>query len=45
MSSEFKIEDLGYDEFFESKRKELNLGDFSIARVTSESRGSYLMML
>lgn len=41
MPSEFKIEDLGYDEFFESKRKELSLDDFVVARVTSENRGSY----
>ncbi|MFA5178479.1 MAG: ribosome small subunit-dependent GTPase A [Candidatus Paceibacterota bacterium] len=41
MSSEIKIENFGYDDFFESKRKELNLDDFSIARVASENRGSY----
>lgn len=41
MPFEFKIENLGYDDFFESKRKELNLGDFSVARVISEQRGSY----
>ena len=41
MNHELKIEDFGYDDFFESKRKELGLGDFSVARVTSEHRGSY----
>ncbi len=41
MSSELKIEQFGYNEFFESKRKELNLGEFSIARVVSEHRGLY----
>jgi len=35
------IKDLGYDDFFESKRQELGLGDLSVARVASESRGSY----
>lgn len=37
MDHEFKIEDLGYDEFFESRRPE----GFSVARVASEHRGSY----
>jgi ribosome biogenesis GTPase len=41
MENEYKIEDFGYDDFFESKRKELDLGDFSVARVTSENRESY----
>jgi ribosome biogenesis GTPase len=41
MSFKFKIENLGYDDFFESKRKELGLEDFSVARVVSENRGSY----
>lgn len=41
MAFEFKNEDLGFDNFFESKRKELKLDGFSIARVTSEHRGSY----
>jgi len=41
MLSELKIEDLGYNEFFESKRKEMNLDDFSVARVTSEHREAY----
>ncbi|OHA86158.1 MAG: ribosome small subunit-dependent GTPase A [Candidatus Zambryskibacteria bacterium RIFOXYD1_FULL_40_13] len=36
-----KIEDLGYDAFFESSRKELGLGDFPVARVTVEHRGAY----
>lgn len=41
MSFEFKIEDLGYDEFFESKRKEMKLDSFSVARVASEHKGLY----
>lgn len=36
-----KIEDLGYDEFFESNRKKMRLGDFLIARVISEHKGAY----
>lgn len=36
-----KIEDLGYDEFFDSKRKELKLEGFPIARVIAEHRGAY----
>jgi ribosome biogenesis GTPase len=41
MIAEIKIENLGYDEFFESNRKKLKLENFSIARVMSENRGSY----
>lgn len=41
MPHELKIEDLGYDGFFESKRKELGFGGFPVARVVSEHRGSY----
>ena len=36
-----KIEDLGWDDFFESKRTELKLDDFSIARVVAEHKGGY----
>ena len=36
-----KIEDLGYNEFFESNRNALKLADFSVARVTAEYRGAY----
>ena len=36
-----KIEDFGYDEFFESNRKKLKLDNFSIARVIIEQKGSY----
>lgn len=36
-----KNEDFGYDEFFESNRKKLKLGDFSVARVITEHRGAY----
>ena len=32
-----RLEDLGYDQFFESKRP----GGFSVARIASEHRGSY----
>jgi len=32
---------LGYDEFFEADRVKLGLGDFLVARVVSECRGSY----
>lgn len=42
MSAEIKkIEDLGWDNFFESKKTELRLGDFSVARVVAEYRGAY----
>ncbi len=42
MSEEIiKIEDLGWDEFFESNRIELGLEAFQIARVISELRGGY----
>lgn len=36
-----KLEDIGYNEFFESNRKKLNLDDFSVARVVAEYRGAY----
>jgi len=39
--TETKIEDLGYDDFFESNRKKLGLDGFSVARVTVEYRGAY----
>jgi len=35
------LEDIGYSSFFELKRKELGLLDFSVARVISEHRGAY----
>ncbi len=41
MNSKNKIEDLGYTPFFEAGRNQLDLGDFSIARVISEFRGAY----
>lgn len=42
MSEEIiKIEDLGYDEFFESNRTKLGLELFQIARVIAEQRGGY----
>jgi len=34
-------EDLGYDPFFESSRRQMNLTGFSVARVIAEHRGSY----
>ena len=36
-----KIEDLGYDQFFQADRKKLELDGFQIARVIAEHRGSY----
>lgn len=36
-----KIEDLGWNSFFESNRAKLGLGDFQIARVIAERRGAY----
>jgi len=36
-----KIEDLGYDSFFESNRLKLGLDSFLIARVTAEHKGAY----
>lgn len=36
-----KIEDLGYDDFFESNRRKLKLDEFSVARVVVEYKGAY----
>lgn len=36
-----KIEDLGYNAFFESNRKKLELDGFSVARVIAEYKGAY----
>lgn len=36
-----KIEDLGYDNFFESNRLKLGLSSFQIARVIAEFKGAY----
>ena len=36
-----KLENLGWDEFFESGRVKLGLGDFEIARVVAEHKGGY----
>ncbi len=41
MQEKITIEDLGYDDFFESNRAKLKLDDFSVARVMVEYRGSY----
>lgn len=35
------MENLGYSEYFESKRKEQNLEQFSVARVITEYKGAY----
>ena len=35
------MENLGYNNFFETERKKLNLGGFSVGRVIAEYRGSY----
>lgn len=35
------MEDLGYDAFFESNRKKLELDGFSVARVISQQKGTY----
>lgn len=35
------LEEIGYNSFFEQKRKEFGLGDFSPARVISEHKESY----
>ena len=39
--TKIKLEDLGYDEFFDSKRKFLGLTNFPIARVVAEYKGLY----
>lgn len=36
-----KLEDLGYDEYFDLKRKSLRLANFSIARVIAEHKEAY----
>jgi ribosome biogenesis GTPase / thiamine phosphate phosphatase len=36
-----EMKNLGYNDFFESNRKKLNLGDFSVGRIIAENRGSY----
>ncbi len=38
---EIKNKNLGYNEYFESNRKKLKLGESSIARVISEYKGAY----
>lgn len=40
-NKKIKLEDLGYDDFFESSRKKLGWGDFSVARVMAEHKGAY----
>jgi len=41
MEPELKLEDLGYNDFFESGRRELGLGGFLLARVVAEYKGVY----
>ncbi|HRZ34042.1 MAG TPA: ribosome small subunit-dependent GTPase A [Candidatus Moranbacteria bacterium] len=41
MNKELKIEDLGYDAFFEASRIKLELADLSVARVIAEYKGAY----
>lgn len=41
MQQELKIEDLGWNEFFEAKRAELGLENFAVARVIAEYKGAY----
>jgi len=36
-----KLENLGYNEYFESNRKKLKLEEFSVARVIAEHKGAY----
>ncbi|OQA04319.1 MAG: putative ribosome biogenesis GTPase RsgA [bacterium ADurb.Bin400] len=36
-----KIEDLGYNSFFEESRNQLGLSDFPVARIISEHKGAY----
>jgi ribosome biogenesis GTPase len=40
-TEEITLEDLGYNDFFESNRKKLGWEAFAVARVTSEHRGAY----
>ena len=44
MSIKQKVEDLGYDDFFEANRKKFHWDEFSIARVIAEHRGVYKVM-
>jgi ribosome biogenesis GTPase len=37
------LQELGYNEFFENKRRDLALNDFDIARVTSEHKERYIV--
>ena len=41
MDFELKLENLGYDDFFESSRKILGLDGFAVARVVAEYKESY----
>jgi ribosome biogenesis GTPase len=41
VGNNMEMENLGYNDFFKSNRKKLNLDDFSVGRVIAEYRGSY----
>lgn len=40
-SMDEKLKNLGWDDFFESKRAGMNMADFSVARVMAEYKGGY----
>lgn len=40
-ATKIKIEDLGWNDFFESSKKRLELDNFSVARVVAEYKGAY----
>ncbi len=41
MQKNITLENLGYNEFFETSRQKLGLSDFDVARVTTEYKGVY----
>ncbi|HPM08481.1 MAG TPA: ribosome small subunit-dependent GTPase A [Candidatus Pacearchaeota archaeon] len=41
MAEEIKIQDLGYNQFFELNRTQLGWDDFDVARVIAEFKGAY----
>jgi len=40
-STNSSVQQLGYDEWFQEKRKELPPNDFSVARITTVNRNNY----
>ncbi|MFC1645510.1 ribosome small subunit-dependent GTPase A, partial [Patescibacteria group bacterium] len=42
-TEKLKLEDFGYNTFFESNRKIMELTEYSIARVVAERRGAYMV--